>query len=127
MEIYRYSADNQLGYIRVEVDDNYQLQAGELKELPTPCYTPMKLVNGVLTSATLDESNQAAQDYLDKAGIKEALTNNTTEIQLKAFQTQIAAMNTQVNTLTAQNAALQKMITVQNTQIAAMKGSANNA
>lgn len=70
MEIYRYKANSMLGYERVTVADDYQLQSGELKELPTPCYTPMKLdSSGNLVSATLEESNQAAQEYLKKNGL----------------------------------------------------------
>lgn len=125
--IFKYDESNQDTHLAsIPVEDNHILSDDELETLPNGFMTPAKLVNGKLTSASLDESNQAAQDYLDKVGIKETSVT-ITEMQFKAFQTQIAAMNTQINTLTTQNVALQKMVTVQNTQIAAMKGSANNA
>lgn len=91
MEIYRYKADSITGYELVTVDDDYQLQSGELKELPAPCYTPMKLDStGNLVSASIEESNQAAQDYLKKNGIK--IDNSV------SAQQQIALLSTQIAT-----------------------------
>ena len=91
MEIYRYKADSITGYELVTVDDDYQLQSGELKELPEPCYTPMKLDStGNLVSASIEESNQAAQDYLKKNGIK--IDNSV------SAQQQIALLSTQIAT-----------------------------
>lgn len=90
MDIYRYKKDSPTGYEVVSVNDDYQLQSGELKKLPTPCYTPMKLDStGNLVSASIEESNQAAQDYLKKNGIK--IDNSvSTQQQIALLSTQIA-------------------------------------
>ena len=70
MQIFRYKANSPTGFEIVNVADDYELQKGELDELPTPCYTPMKLDSvGNLVSATLDESNQVAQKYLKDNGL----------------------------------------------------------
>lgn len=73
----------------VEVSDDHVLSGDELKELPADFLTPAKLVNGVLTSASEEESNQAAQDYLKKNGIK--IDNSvSTQQQIALLSTQIA-------------------------------------
>nr|WP_321315405.1 hypothetical protein [uncultured Ligilactobacillus sp.] len=110
MEIYRYSANNQLGYIRVEVDDDYQLQAGELKELPIPCYTPMKLVNGVLTSATQEESDVAAKKYLEENGFNlDDMSDETKE--------QMLNLSKQIITLKNDNEELNQKLTATQNQV----------
>lgn len=116
MEIYRYSNDSQLGYIRVNVDENYQLQQGELKELPTPCYTPMKLDSqGNLVSATQEESDKYAQEYLEKAGI-------VVENGPDSTQQQLAFLTKEIASLKQEKTALQQIVMAQNTTIAQLKG-----
>lgn len=110
MEIYRYSANSQLGYIRVEVDDNYQLQSGELKELPTPCYTPMKLVNGVLTSATQEESDAAAKKYLEENGFNLDDMPDETQEQMLNLSKQIIALKNDNEKFSQQVMTLSKTI-----------------
>lgn len=116
MEIYRYSSDSQLGYIRVNVDENYQLQQGELKELPTPCYTPMKLDGqGNLVSATQQESDEYAQKYLEDMGI--VLDDGP-----DSTQQQLAFLTKEMASLKQEKTALQQIVMAQNTQIAQLKG-----
>ena len=122
MEIYRYKADSITGYERVTVDDDYQLQPGELRELPTPCYTPMKLdVSGNLVSATLDESNQVAQKYLKDNGLS---SNGVSTDQQIATLSKEFAMTMQMQSKTDSSvltevAQLKKQVQDMQTQMAA--------
>lgn len=87
MKIYRYDQASLTGYVMVPVPDDYELQKGELKELPYPCYTPMKLDSaGNLISATIEESNQAAQEFIK---------SQESQIQEISMQQQIALLSTQ--------------------------------
>ena len=121
MEIYRYKADSITGYERVTVNDDYQLEKGELRELPNPCYTPMVLdSNGNLVSNTLEGSKQAAQDYLkqndlnsdsisvdDKVAqltIQMAQQQKTSSAQISMLTKQVATLQATVNGLTANTA-----------------------
>lgn len=121
MEIFRYKADSATGFGRVTVNDDYQLEKGELRELPTPCYTPMVLdSNGNLVSNTLEGSNQAAQDYLkqndldsdsisvdDKVAqltIQMAQQQKTSSAQISMLTKQVATLQATVNCLTANTA-----------------------
>lgn len=90
MLIWKYDEDNQNTHLSmIEVPDDHVLSSDELKEIPTSFLTPAKLVNGVLTSASEEESNQAAQDYLKKNGIK--IDNSvSTQQQIALLSTQIA-------------------------------------
>ena len=90
MLIWKYDEDNQNTHLSmIEVPDDHVLSSEELKEIPTSFLTPAKLVNGVLTSASEEESNQAAQDYLKKNGIK--IDNSvSTQQQIALLSTQIA-------------------------------------
>ncbi|WP_282458325.1 hypothetical protein [Ligilactobacillus aviarius] len=91
MLIWKYDEGNQNTHLSmIEVPDNHVLGSDELKEIPTGFLTPAKLVNGVLTSASEEESNQAAQDYLKKNGIK--IDNSV------SAQQQIALLSTQIAT-----------------------------
>lgn len=111
MEIYRYKANSMLGYERVTVDDNYQLKASELKELPTPCYTPMKLdASGNLVSATLDESNAYAK------------THNNIKASPSTSQQQIMSLTTVVGQLSQQITGLTSLVQAQQQRISKLKG-----
>ena len=70
-----------------EVDDNYTLKPGETFELPSGFLTPAKLVNGVLTSASVEESNQVAKEYLKENGL---------DSDSVSAQQQIALLSTQI-------------------------------
>lgn len=121
MEIYRYKANSMLGYERVTVNDNYQLKASELKELPNPCYTPMKLDSaGNLVSATLDESNQAAQNYLKANDLVNGEVSQQQQIAL--LSTQIAK---QEQSQTKSNALILSQIAQLKAQIQNTQGTEN--
>lgn len=115
MNIFRYDPSSITGYTVVPVADDYQLQKGELKELPTPCFTPMKLdESGNLVSATAEESDKAAQDYLEENG----LSNN----EPSRVQKQLSMMSMTMAQMQQENAALKAMIQSQNKMIASIKG-----
>lgn len=89
--IFKYDETNSSTHLSmIEVPDNHILTSDELEELPVGFLTPAKLVNGVLTSASEEESNQAAQEYLKKNGIK--IDNSV------SAQQQIALLSTQLAT-----------------------------
>lgn len=111
MDIYRYKKDSITGYEVVTVDDDYQLQLGELRELPTPCYTPMKLdVSGNLVSATLEESNAYAKDH------------NDVKVSPSASQQQITNLTMVVGQLSQQITGLTSLAQAQQQEIAKLKG-----
>lgn len=120
MEIFRYKADSATGFEVVSVTDDYQLQKGELKELPTPCYTPMILDDeGNLVSNTLEASNKKAQEYLEKNDLNSdtmsvdaqvaqltvqmAQQQKTSSAQISMLTKQVATLQATVNGLTAAN------------------------
>ena len=120
MDIFRYKADSATGFEVVPVNDNYQLQKGELKELPRPCYTPMILDDeGNLVSNTLEASNQKAQEYLQKNDLNSdtmsvdaqvaqltvqmAQQQKTSATQISMLTKQVATLQATVNGLTAAN------------------------
>ena len=120
MEIFRYKADSATGFEVVSVTDDYQLQKGELKELPTPCYTPMILDDeGNLASNTLEASNKKAQEYLEKNDLNSdtmsvdtqvaqltlqmAQQQKTSSAQISMLTKQVATLQATVNGLTAAN------------------------
>lgn len=107
MEIYRYKADSITGYEIETVDDNYQLQQGELKELPNPCYTPMVLDdNGNLVSNTLKGSNVYAKAHAD---IK--VTPSASQQQISNLTMEIGKLSQQITGLTSLVQAQQQTIT----------------
>lgn len=115
MEIYRYKADTMLGYERVTVDDNYQLKASELRELPDPCYTPMILdSNGNLVSNSLEGSDEEALNYLKDNGISSTLLPSAQDKQIASLTVQIAQQSqtsaAQISLLTKQVAMLQQTV-----------------
>lgn len=120
MDIFRYKADSATGFEVVPVNDDYQLQKGELKELPRPCYTPMILDDeGNLVSNTLEASNQKAQEYLQKNDLNSdamsvdaqvaqltvqmAQQQKTSSAQISMLTKQVATLQATVNGLTAAN------------------------
>lgn len=115
-KIYRYDSKTVTGFKVVDVEDDYELQQGELKELPTPCYTPMKLDSqGNLVSATQEESDKYAQEYLEKVGI---IVENGPD----PTQQQLAFLTKEIASLKQEKTALQQMVVAQNTTIAQLKG-----
>lgn len=111
MEIYRYKADSITGYERVVVGEDYQLKPSELKELPTPCYTPMKLdESGNLVSATVEESNAYAK------------THNDIKVSPSMSQQQIMSLTMVVGQLSQQITGLTSLVQAQQQTISKLKG-----
>lgn len=111
MEIYRYKADSVTGFEVVTVDNNYQLQKGELKELPRPCYTPMILDDeGNLVSNTLEGSDAYAKNH------------NDIKVSPTATQQQISSLTTEVGKLSQQFTGLTSLVQAQQQTIAKLKG-----
>lgn len=118
-----YDESNALTHIGIkQVKADYVLQAGELWELPSGFLTPAKLVNGVLTSATKEESQQASEDYL-KAHPELNQNQGTSQSQQITMLTKMLAQS-QVTSMQTQRQvqALQMMVMAQNKQIMTLKG-----
>lgn len=109
--IYRYDKQSPTGFVTVGVDDNYTLQAGEVAELPVG-YTPYKLVNGVLTASTKEESDA----YYKRQGNTPATPTASPETKV------MAVMNKQIINLSQQVFKLQSTVQEQTAQIQALQG-----
>lgn len=118
-----YDKSNALTHIGIkQVKDDYVLKTGEVWELPSGFLTPAKLVNGVLTSATQEESQQASEAYLkahpelnQNQGV--SASQQITMLTKMLAQSQVTNMQTQ-----SQFKALQMMVMAQNKQIMTLKG-----
>ena len=118
-----YDESNALTHIGIkQVEDKYVLQAGEVWELPEGFLTPAKLVNGLLTSASQEESEQAQQAYL-KAHPELNQNQGSSQSQQITMLTQMLAQS-QVTSMQTQSQvkALQAMVMAQNQQIMTLKG-----
>lgn len=98
-----------------EVDDNYTLKSGEVWELPNGFLTPAKLVNGIITSATQEESDAAAAEYLKK-------NNDDIEKQPTIEQRAFAMMSSQIAKLNQQITGLTSLVQAQQQTITKLKG-----
>lgn len=103
-----------------EVPADYELQAGEVFELPQGFLTPAKLVDGKLTSATEAESRQSAQDYLKTHPEINKSQGISTNQQISMLMQMLAKDQIQNK---AQMNAMKMLILAQNKQIMSMKGS----
>ena len=99
---------------------DYELQAGEVFELPQGFLTPAKLVDGKLTSATEAESRQSAQDYLKTHPEINKSQGISTNQQISMLMQMLAKDQIQNK---AQMNAMKMLILAQNKQIMSMKGS----
>lgn len=119
-KIYRYNSTNRTGFEVVDVADDYELQKGELLELPNPVYTPMILDDdGNLVSNTLEASNAEAQAFLEREGITPYIDPNDAKI------TSLAELVTANNdTHVANNATTLALIANLQAQIDTLKGGA---
>lgn len=109
--IYRYDEQSPTGFVIAEVDDNHKLQPGEATELPAG-YTPYKLVNGVLTASTKEESDA----YYKQQGNAPAAPTASPETKV------MAVMNKQIINLSQQVFKLQSTVQEQTAQIQALQG-----
>lgn len=116
MQIWKYDENNLSTHLSlVEVPDNHILSKDELKELPAGFLTPAKLVNGVLTSATQTESDDAVEEYRKNNDI-------TTTPQPTMTQQSIAMLNLQIAKLSQQVSGLTSLVQAQQQEIAKSKG-----
>lgn len=122
MEIYRYDSKSITGYRKVTVPDDYQIKTGELAQLPNPCYTPMKLdASGNLVSATLEESNQSAQNYIKSNGLNNSAISSDQQIATlsKEFAMTLQAQSKTNSSVLLEVAQLKKQVQDMQVQIAA--------
>ena len=109
--IYRYDSQSLTGFEIIPVADDYELQPGEAAELPAG-YTPYKLVNGVLTASTKEESDAY---YKQQNG---AASQPTASPETKVME----VMNKQIINLSQQVFKLQSTVQEQTAQIQALQG-----
>lgn len=122
MEIYRYDSKSITGYRQVTVPDDYQIKTGELAQLPNPCYTPMKLdASGNLVSATLEESNKDAQNYIKNKGLNNSSISSDQQIATlsKEFAMTLQAQSKTNSSVLLEVAQLKKQVQDMQVQIAA--------
>lgn len=116
MLIWKYDENNKITHLNmIEVPNDHQLSSDELKTLPDDFLTPAKLVNGVLTSATQEESDKAAEDYRKDNDI--SLTATPTQAQQSIAM--VAQLGTQIQALQSivqsQNQTIQKLVNANST------------
>lgn len=109
--IYRYDSQSPTGFEIIPVADDYELQPGEAAELPAG-YTPYKLVNGVLTASTKEESDA----YYKQQGNTPATPTVSSETKV------MEVMNKQIINLSQQVFKLQSTVQEQTAQIQALQG-----
>ena len=109
--IYRYDSQSPTGFEIIPVADDYELQPGETAELPAG-YTPYKLVNGVLTASTKEESDA----YYKQQGNIPSTPTASPETKV------MAVMNKQIINLSQQVFKLQSTVQEQTAQIQALQG-----
>lgn len=109
--IYRYDSQLPTGFEIIPVADDYELQPGEAAELPVG-YTPYKLVNGVLTASTKEESDA----YYKQQGNAPATPTASPETKV------MEVMNKQIINLSQQVFKLQSTVQEQTAQIQALQG-----
>ena len=129
MEIYRYDSKSITGYRQVTVPDDYQIKTGELAQLPNPCYTPMKLdASGNLVSATLEESNQDAQNYIKNKGLNNSTISSDQQIATlsKEFAMTLQAQSKTNSSVLLEVAQLKKQVQDMQVQIAAQSSIDNS-
>lgn len=120
MLIWKYDENNKITHLNmIEVPNDHQLSSDELKTLPDDFLTPAKLVNGVLTSATQEESDKAAEDYRKDNDISLTATPTQAQQSIAMLSTQVAQLGTQIQALQSivqsQNQTIQKLVNVNST------------
>ncbi len=111
MIIYRYDADSETGVSVYDMPDDYTVKTGDFTALPEG-YTPYKLVNGVLTASTKEESDA----YYKQQGNAPATPTASPETKV------MAVMNKQIINLSQQVFKLQSTVQEQTAQIQALQG-----
>lgn len=101
--IFKYNESVSTRLESIPVEDNHVLQPDELETLPADFLTPAKLVNGKIVSATKEESDETAKNYLKEHGYD--VDDQPTEIQQ-----QMIGLSKQIIALNADNADLKKQV-----------------
>lgn len=121
MEIWKYNESTETHLELIEVPDDHMLTSDELKVLPAGFLTPAKLVNGVLTSATQAESDDAVEEYRKNNDITTTPQPTLTQQSITMLSMQIANTN---QTLQAYDSMIQsqnKLIGQLMTEVEALK------
>ena len=121
MEIWKYNESTETHLELIEVPDDHMLTSDELKVLPAGFLTPAKLVNGVLTSATQTESDDAVEEYRKNNDITTTPQPTSTQQSITMLSMQIANTN---QTLQAYDSMIQsqnKLIGQLMTEVEALK------
>lgn len=122
MQIWKYDESNQITHLNmITVPNDHQLSSDELKTLPDGFLTPAKLVNGVLMSATQEESDNDAKVYRKDNDISLTATPTQAQQSIAMLSTQVAQLGTQVQALQSivqsQNQTIQKLMSSNSTSI----------
>ena len=115
MEIWKYNESTETHLELIEVPDDHMLTSDELKVLPAGFLTPAKLVNGVLTSATQTESDDAVEEYRKNNDI------TTTQQSITMLSKQIADTNQTLQTYQTTVESQSKMIAQLTSEVATLK------
>lgn len=121
MQIWKYDESTETHLKLIEVPDDHMLTSDELKVLPAGFLTPAKLVNGVLTSATQTESDDAVEEYRKNNDITTTPQPTSTQQSITMLSMQIANTN---QTLQAYDSMIQsqnKLIGQLMTEVEALK------
>lgn len=94
MKIWKYDENNKLTHLSmIEVDNNHELLPDELKTIPVGFLTPAKLVNGVLTSASEEESSASVSDNVIP------ITPSAEQANISILMAKVASLEKEVATL----------------------------
>ena len=105
----------------IEVPDDHMLTSDELKVLPAGFLTPAKLVNGVLTSATQTESDDAVEEYRKNNDITTTPQPTSTQQSITMLSKQIADTNQTLQTYQTTVESQSKMIAQLTSEVATLK------
>ena len=121
MEIWKYNESTETHLELIEVPDDHMLTSDELKVLPAGFLTPAKLVNGVLTSATQAESDDAAEEYRKNNDITTTPQPTSTQQSITMLSKQIANTNEQLQNYQSTVQSQNKMIAQLTSEVATLK------
>lgn len=122
-QIWKYDGSTETHLTMVEVADDHVLGSDELATLPVNFLTPAKLVNGVLTSATQAESDNAAEQYRKDNGITVTPQPTSTQQSITMLSKQIADTNEQLQNYQSTVQSQNKMIAQLTSEVATLKQS----
>lgn len=121
MQIWKYNEATETHLELIEVPDDHMLTSDELKALPAGFLTPAKLVNGVLTSATQTESDDAVEEYRKNNDITTTPQPTSTQQSITMLSKQIADTNQTLQTYQTTVELQNKMIAQLTSEVATLK------